>query len=190
MKCGEGRWGYEQREQRANSAWAKRRVTDEQQEQLWQVTRNGEIVGRTPNPVEMLAKIAELTGTVEDLERDMRRARHRERLLLSRLEEDRADYPRFDEVFTIFDEWRAVCSHGRARLTDDRFDAVRRMLEVTKPEPYPREAFTRAFEGAAFDPYRRQRKNGTWQRFDDIALICRSGQHMEEFIRRAPRKEG
>lgn len=157
-----------------------------EQDELWQVTRDGELIGRNPSAGELLAKVAELTGTVEDLERDMRRARARERLLLSQLEDDRAAYDRMPELLDIMDEWRKKCGHSRARLTDDRFDAIRRLLEVKRPEPYPREAFSRAIDGAAFDPYRRQRKNGSWQTYDDIALVCRSGQHFEEFIRRAP----
>jgi len=162
-------------------------VTAVQEDELWQVDADGEIVGRVPSLSEALRRVAELQGQVEDLERDMRRARARERELLRGKAAERREYPRRDEVQSIVAEWREVCGHKRARLTDDRFDAVRALLEVTKPEPYPREAFSAAIAGAKFDPFVTRRKNGTEQKHDDIALICRDGKTFENFIKRAPR---
>ena len=155
------------------------------QEVLWQVSPSGEFIGRAPSLGEALERVAELQGQVDDLERDLRGKRLRIRGLESQLVDLRANYDRQDELKSIFDEWREVCGHKRARLSPDRFDAIRGLLEVTRPEPYPREAFTAAIAGAAYDPFITRRRNGTQERHDDIALICKSGKHFEGFIRRA-----
>ena len=159
----------------------------EEQDNLWQVSAEGELVGRLPSVTEALQRVAELQGQVEDLERDMRRARARERALLADKAAERRDYPRRDEVQEIVAEWRDVCGHKNARLSDDRFDAVRALLDVAKPKPYPREAFSAAIAGAAFDPFTTTRKNGTQEKHDDIELICRNGKTFEGFIKKAPR---
>ena len=154
--------------------------------ELWRVTADGELVGDMPSVENVLRRVLELEAEVADLERDMRRARARERLLLGQLEEDRQGYDRRGEVESVFDEWRQACGHRNARLTNDRFDAIRRLLEVTKPAAYPREAFTAAIAGAAYDPWTKRRRNGSEQRFDDAALIFRDGKTFESFIKRAP----
>ena len=154
--------------------------------ELWRVTADGELVGDMPSLSNVLGRVVELEAEVADLERDMRRARARERWLLSQLEDDRAGYGRRDEVEDIFNEWRRVCGHQNARLTMDRFDVIRKLLEVSRPAAYPREAFAAAFAGAAYDPFVTRRRNGSEHRHDDIALICRDGKTFESFIRRAP----
>ena len=100
----------------------------------------------------------------------------------------RDTYRRRDEVESIFAEWQEKCGHKRARLSSDRFNAIRGLLEVSEPEPYPRGAFTAAIEGAAYDHFTVQRKNGDIKRFDDISLICRDGAHFEDFIQRRPKE--
>lgn len=155
---------------------------------LWLVKQDtGEIVGRRPELREALKTIERLELELQDVERERRTQRAVIKRLYAELERDRQIYERRDEVAAIFAEWAQVCGHPNTRLTDDRFDAIRRLLEVTKPKPYPREAFTAAFAGAAFDAYRKQRRNGSWERFDDLTLICRDGTKFESFIKRAPK---
>lgn len=132
-------------------------------------------------------RIASLEEALALAERDLRAKRRR----ISELERDkraeREHYERRDEVASIFAEWAEVCGKRRAKLSDDRFDAIRALLDVTKPKPYTREHFTLAIQGAAYDPFIVRRKNGSAKRFDDIALICKGASQFEEFIRKAPR---
>lgn len=154
---------------------------------LYLVTQEGEIVSREPKLSEALQTIERLELELQDVERERRTQRAHIKRLYAELARDRASYERRDEVESIHREWATVCGHGNSRLTDDRFDAVRRLLEVTKPKAYPREAFSAAFAGAAFDPFITRRKNGTEHRHTDLELICRDGAHFESFIKRAPR---
>lgn len=147
----------------------------------------GEIVSREPSLAAALMEIERLELAIQDIERERRIQRARVAQLTAELEDKRAAYDRRDEVEDIFKEWAIVCGHPNARLTDDRFDAIRALLEVKRPKPYPREAFNVAIAGAAYDPYVSRRKNGSQKRHDDISLVCRDGQHFEDFCKRAPR---
>lgn len=160
-----------------------------QEDELWLVTADGELHGRKPSLSEALERVAELTAQLEDLERERRRERAHVRLLLARLDDNRTTYGRRAEVEAVFDLWRTECGHKNARLSADRFDAVRALLEVKRPQPYPPEAFEAAIAGARFDPFVTTRKNGSQQKHDDLALICRDGKTFESFIKRAPRPE-
>lgn len=151
------------------------------------VLHQGEVVGRIPTTKELLAKIDELELAIQDLERERRHQRLQIRKLRAELDRTPAHYDRAGEVESIINEWRIVCNHPRARSSLDRFDAVRRLLDVSHPRPYPREAFSLAIRGAAYDPHRQPRRNGTTQTYDDIELICRTAAKFEEFIRRAPK---
>lgn len=157
--------------------------------ELWQLSADGEIVGRMPSLTEALGRVMELEAQIADLERERRGERARTRLLLARLDDNRSTYPRRDEVLSIFGEWQEVCGHKNARLTPDRFDCLRALLDVTKPAAYPREFFSAAIAGAAFDAYTASRKNGSVKRFDELTLIFRDGAHAEDFAKRAPTKE-
>ena len=109
-------------------------------------------------------------------------------LLHARQDTTRDTYARRDELEDIFGEWQEVCRHKRARLDAVRFDAIRFILEVREPGPYPRAAFSAAFAGAAFDAFTVTRKNGDIKRFDDVSLICRDATHFEDFIQRRPKE--
>lgn len=159
-----------------------------QEDELWLVTSEGEIVGRQPSLPEALTRVMELQGNLEDIELDLRGKRSTITKLRSALY-GRSEYERLAEVQEIFNEWRTECGHKKARLTNDRFDAIRALLDITEPAPYPREAFSAAIAGAKFDPFITTRKNGSQERHDDIALICKSGKTFEGFIKRAPRPD-
>lgn len=124
--------------------------------------------------------------------------------------EERLNYERRAEIERIGVYWHRKCRaedyakpvHKVQPMTPDRFDAVRAILEIERivievdevtgrtkkrREPfYSPEDFKRAIDGAAFDPFRTKRKNGTWQTHDDLELICRSSKHFDEFIAKAP----
>jgi hypothetical protein len=161
---------------------------DEDQEGIYLVSKDGEIVSREPSLTQVLEHVEELEAQLADIERERRGERARTRLLLARIEDNRLNYDRRDEVRSVFDEWRERCGHKNARLTADRFDAVRSLLEVKRPAPYPRAAFSAAIAGAQYDPYTVQRKNGGVKKFDDLSLICRDGAHFEDFIQRRPKE--
>lgn len=159
----------------------------EPQQGIYLVTQGGEIVSREPSLTQALQRIEQLEGELQDVERERRNQRAHIKRLQSLLDQDRRAYDRRDEVVSIHREWAEQTGHRNSRLTDDRFDAIRALLEVEKPKPYPREAFTAAIAGAVFDPYITRRRNGSEKRHDDIALVCRDGQKFEDFILRAPR---
>jgi hypothetical protein len=163
-----------------------RRKRDPDQPGLY-VVSGDEIIGRTPTVKELLDRNDELERQILDLEKERRQQRTVITRLKSELDTTPAHYDRADEVGEIFSEWRSICQHPNARLTLDRFHAIRRLLDVMHPRPYPREAFSLAIRGAAYDPFVKRMKNGRVHRYDDIELICRDGVHFEGFIRRAPR---
>jgi hypothetical protein len=123
--------------------------------------------------------------SLELAERDLRG----KRALIAKLRKDEAaerqSYPQRPMVEDIHAEWARECKHPNSKLTAERFDAVRSMIEAG----YTREQFARAIAGAAYDPFSVKRKNGTVKRFDDLELICRDGKHFEDFANRAPRGE-
>jgi hypothetical protein len=131
-----------------------------------------------------LRRVEELEADVANLEKDLRA----KRALITRLNRDRERERRAYEdrqvVESIFGEWQRECSHPHSKLTAERFDAIRGMLE----KGYKREQFSLAIAGAKFDPFCTKRKNGTVQRHDDIELICREGVKFESFANRAPKR--
>lgn len=159
-------------------------VLDTDQQELWLVDRQtGELISRDPSSQQLRDYIAKLEGDLANAERDLRGKRARVSTLEGQLDMRPETYDRRVEVEEIVGEWRQVCGHPNARLTPDRFDCVRRLLEVTKPKPYERRHFSLAFVGAAHDPFVTRRKNGTEQKHDDLTHICK---HFEEFIKRGP----
>ena len=163
-----------------------RRRANPEQATLY-VVKGDEIISREPTLRECLDRIEELERDVMNLERERRQQRTQITKLKAELDDSPMRYDRRDEVADIFREWQSTCRHERSRLTYDRFQAIRRLLDVMHPKPYPRAAFSLAFAGAAFDPFEKRMRNGRLVRYDDVALICRSGEHFERFIRRAPR---
>lgn len=120
--------------------------------------------------------------------------------------EERLHYERRAEIERVATYWHRKCrAEDYARpvpkvqpMAPDRFDAVRGILEIERiivdeetgkkrrESFYSPEDFKRAIDGASFDPFKTQRKNGSWQTHDDLELICRSSKHFDEFIQKAP----
>jgi hypothetical protein len=155
-------------------------------------TDTGEIIPEAP-------EIVKLRGDLALAEKELRRHRRRIADLERDAAQDRLDYDRRDEVERVCLYWWRKCRKGDKRvnpIADIRFDAVRGLLESTRIEvvngkrhrvpAYELQAFREAIDGAAFDHFTKQRKNGSTVHYDDLELICRDGKHFEEFRSRCP----
>ena len=135
-------------------------------------------------------------------------------LRIARMEADKArerlDYERYADVERIARYWHRKCrpedfAKDRPRLnpmSPERFDAIRGILDqqqivmvevpgrkrpVREYRPmYSLEECKAAVDGAAFDHFVKQRKNGSEQHYDDLELIFRDSKHFEEFRDRSP----
>jgi hypothetical protein len=81
----------------------------------------------------------------------------------------------------VFDHWRAVMGHPDAKLTPKRERCVRAMLKV-----YGVEQLFAAVDGCKATPFN-MGANDRHEIYDDLALICRDGEHVERFMRAATR---
>ena len=79
-------------------------------------------------------------------------------------------------VRLVFETWKAEMSHPQARLTAKRERLIRARLR----EGYPVEAILEAVKGCKASAFH-QGQNDRGQVFDDIELICRSGEKVEQF---------
>ena len=77
--------------------------------------------------------------------------------------------------------WKAACKRRR----DPSADEILRACARLKKRGLHR--CLTAIAGAAYDPTKRERRNGTVERFDDFELIFRSDAKLQSFIERAPR---
>ncbi len=80
----------------------------------------------------------------------------------------------------LFAYWRRCCDHPRAMWTAARFELCRPFLGDL-------EGCLRAVAGARFDPFTRQRKNGTLERYNGWELVFRDAGKFESFRERAPK---
>jgi hypothetical protein len=80
-------------------------------------------------------------------------------------------------VRDLFDYWRDRCNHPTAKLGADRRGKIQARLN----EGYTAEQIRRAIDGAARGAF----VNDDGKRFDDIELICRRGNKLEDFMERA-----
>lgn len=114
---------------------------------------------------------------------------------IRKLEEDRAQEARehylYPVMVILYRAWQVRCNHTGAPFTSGRFWAAEPML---RSRAYGRNleerviAVCEAIAGAAFDPYRKRRKNATWQRFDDWETsIFASAGRFEEYRAKAPK---
>ena len=104
---------------------------------------------------------------------------------LGKLRADRAREARAHELFPIahrlYDHWKAACDHPRSPFTPDRFFEA-----VDAIENYGEAFCRRAIDGAAFDPYTTERRNGTTKAHNGWPLIFDT-KKVEDFAARAPR---
>lgn len=76
--------------------------------------------------------------------------------------------------------WKAACKRRRDPSADELLKACARLKKRGLTD------CLKGIAGAAFDPTRRERRNGTVERFDDFELIFRSDSKLQGFIDRAP----
>lgn len=76
--------------------------------------------------------------------------------------------------------WKAACKRRRDPSAEELLKACARLKKRGLVQ------CLRAVAGAAFDPTKRERRNGTVERFDDFELIVRSDAKLQGFIDRAP----
>lgn len=78
---------------------------------------------------------------------------------------------------SIFDFWRSECGHEQATFTPKR---KRRVLDRLK-EGYGPDRIQLAIRGCRLSGFH-QGENDRGEKFDDLELICRDGEHLEKFI--------
>lgn len=100
-----------------------------------------------------------------------------------RADEDRkaADDPHRGQADVLVACWKAACRRRRDPSADELLRACARLKKRGLT------ACLTAVAGAAFDPTKRERRNGTVERFDDFELIFRSDAKLQSFIDRAPK---
>ena len=76
----------------------------------------------------------------------------------------------------VFDHWRRVCGHQRAKL-----DAKRRKLLRERLRDYSAEDLKAAVDGCSRSPHH-QGQNDRNTRYDDLELILRDAKHVEQFM--------
>lgn len=96
--------------------------------------------------------------------------------LEAELADKRGQEPEAQDVRAVFNYWRGVCDHGRAKMdpADDRWKAIRARLRGG----FTVDQLKRAVDGAKVGAF----VNDTGKKFDDIELICRSARNVERFI--------
>lgn len=155
---------------------------------------SGEVIN--PEVVRLQEQVEALQAALKEAEADLVTKRSQITRLKRDKAEERTKYPRREDVVRVHAYWQKRLGTKKA-LTADRFDAIKGMLEETRLEIVDQRAqkvhafefpedFKAAIDGAWFDPFTKQMKNGKVQKFDDLALIFRDGKTMQSFIDRAP----
>ncbi len=81
------------------------------------------------------------------------------------------------EVLAIFTHWQQVMQHPHAKLDKKRAGKILQGLRVG----YSVEQLKQAIDGCAATPFN-MGENDRRQKYDDISLIFRDGEHIERFI--------
>jgi hypothetical protein len=110
----------------------------------------------------------------------------RQEKIITALRNDKArarkEYARRATVEEQFEAWQRATGKTRSRLTDDRFDAIRGLLEMK--EPYTPEQWKLMLAGLEHYPfvvYGTRRSTGSEEsRKVDIGYVCEKGARFEE----------
>lgn len=81
------------------------------------------------------------------------------------------------DVQAVFDHWRSVLGHPDGKLTPKRVSAVRGRLR----DGYSLEQLKLAIDGCKASAFH-MGDNGHRKVYDDLSLICRDGEHVEQFL--------
>jgi len=90
----------------------------------------------------------------------------------NKIEQDQAS-----PSMVIFHYWKAVMDKPKALLTPKREKAIKAMIKIG----YSIEQIKQAIDGCLLSPFH-QGKNDTKTIYDDLELICRTGEKLESFI--------
>jgi len=80
-------------------------------------------------------------------------------------------------VVEVFDHWRAAMGHMDAKLTPKRA----RLVAARLKEHYSVATLKRAIDGCRASAFH-MGANDRGARYDDLTLICRDGEHVEQFL--------
>jgi uncharacterized protein YdaU (DUF1376 family) len=92
-------------------------------------------------------------------------------------EETEVERVRTAHVQAVFSHWCRVLDHGTAKLSPKRSRLIRARLK----EGYTVEQLSAAIDGCRASPFH-MGQNETGTRYDDLALICRDAEHVEQFV--------
>lgn len=135
-------------------------------------------------------ELADANRTIIGLERDLNGWRIRYRKLAEDKAQEAREHHLWPVIAMVFRGWQVRCNHRQTVFTSDRFWAAEPYFRTTA---YGKTLEARvlkiatAIAGAQHDPYRKKRRNGTWNTFDDWATcLFFSSSRFEEFIQKAP----
>lgn len=83
-----------------------------------------------------------------------------------------------DQITAVFDYWRSIMGHARARLDDSR----KKIILARLKDGYTVEDLCLAIDGNKASAWH-QGENDRGGIYDGIELICRSASHVDKFIR-------
>lgn len=108
------------------------------------------------------------------------------RMRCAKLERDKAgerdSYEHKELVQRLFDYWRDQSGKKRARLTGERFDAIRAKLD----EGFTARELAEAIKGCCFDPFVTSNRNGSSERHDDLLTALKDASAVERYRRKRP----
>lgn len=85
-----------------------------------------------------------------------------------------------DDEFSVFEHWRVVLNHPRAKPTPERKRLIGKWLKI-----YTLFELQAAITGCSRSPYH-MGENDRHTKYDDLELILRDAQHIERFLALAP----
>lgn len=126
-------------------------------------------------------RCAQAEAEAETWEQEVLKLKRQIKRMQADKETERREYAARATIQDVFDEWGTLTGHANSKLTPDRFDGIRRMLEAD----YTREHFTWLNHGLAAFPYQRYstrfaEKVPNSERRDDVAYACKTGERFEK----------
>lgn len=162
-----------------NERWIKQRIGVDENVNLNAITEAGFIELIPSKDGEQRLVEQDASTTLADRKQiattEERRGEERE----SRVEQKKdTSPPAPDSAYSIFEYWRDVMGKGlRTKPTKGRIGKIQARLK----EGYSAEEIRQAIDGCAKSPHH-MGQNDTGTVYDDLTLICRSGEKLEYFI--------
>lgn len=137
----------------------------------------GEIVEETRS----CPNCQELQDQLDGAAKEIRGWRTRFAKLSREKESEAREHQLHHQAEALFKHWQIKTGHRQSKWSAERFFEAEPLLRK-----YGLEVFERAIDGIAFNPYTKVRKNGTVQRYDRWATLCKTFCGFEEYACRAP----